>query len=118
VKRLTGLDFLARGVTFNRKAGRIVVLGPSGSAELLEQLRHEVARRVDLVASCDRPKSRSDHHCDQCGDLVGHGAEGFCPLCGLLDDRGRARCRRQAGGFCELCAVARQKLELPTEVST
>lgn len=110
---MTGLDFLASGVTTAIEKGRLVIHGPAGCAELLESMRFEVLTRVELVGGAERFKAsnRAPYCCDHCGDPVGHSTpgDGSCPLCGQLGADGRPRCSRQHGGSCLLCILARQK---------
>lgn len=104
---MIGLDFLAAGVTIEAQpGGGYRVAGPPDRRDLLDELRFEVATRVELVGSEQRlPRGEYQselYRCDFCGDQIGHDRRGKCVLC-------PDRCRRQSGGMCILCALARDK---------
>jgi hypothetical protein len=104
---MTALEFVAAGVVIQaQRGGGYRVDGPVDKRELLDELRFEVATRVELVGDGDYlPKGdyrAQAYRCDFCGDPIGHDRKGSCVLC-------PDRCRRQIGGMCDLCALARHK---------
>jgi DNA-directed RNA polymerase subunit RPC12/RpoP len=105
---MTGLDFIAAGVTLARQPdGLYLPAGPSDRADLLEDLRFEVLCRLELVGDGDSiPRHHQQaYHCDTCGDRIGHDKrrpDTPCPLC-------PDRCLRAATGLCMLCVLARSK---------
>lgn len=113
---MTGLEFLAAGLSLKVEGGgRLVPLGPKGETKLLNRLRFEIATRIPLVGDGQTyPLTRRDARpplwcCDVCGDQIGHGREGSCPLCGMLTEKGESRCSLRTSGTCVLCTLARQK---------
>lgn len=107
---MTGLEFLAAGVAFERTSDGLQVRGPAGRSDLLDQLRFEIATRLDLVAADGIRWVQRPYLCDACGDQIGHDLRGRCVLCELRGPDGKKLCRFVFGGFCDLCALARQKV--------
>lgn len=106
---MTALEFLAAGVVFERAPEGLRVRGPAHGEELLDQLRFEVATRIELLKG-DRVRwVRRPHCCDVCGDQIGHDLKGRCVLCEMRDPDGGKLCRFVFGGMCDLCVLARQK---------
>lgn len=104
---MTGLDFIAAGVTAKvGPDGLYVAVGPAGRSDLLEALRFEVLTRIDMVGDADGvPRLHRDlYRCDTCGDRIGHERKPAepCPLC-------PDRCRTVATGLCLICLLARSK---------
>lgn len=99
---MTGLEFKAAGVRFERGSDSLIrVHGPADRRELLEELRFEVAIRLHITGRNPQP-----WHCDLCGDRIGHGTNDTCPLC-----REDGKCvARKYGGTCVLCQLAGQTL--------
>ncbi|WP_438026347.1 hypothetical protein [Sorangium sp. So ce233] len=108
---MTGLEFIAAGVAFERDGDGLHVKGPAGRAELLYQLRFEVVTRIELVKGGRIRWVRKPHCCDVCGDQIGHDLNGRCVLCDMTSPAtGKRLCRSTFGGMCELCVLARQKV--------
>lgn len=102
---MTGLEFLAADVRFELPAtGACRFSCPEDRRDLVDELRFEVATRVELVGDEDRiPRHhRAAYICETCGDPIGHDRRGKCVLC-------PDRCVKQATGLCVLCVMARDK---------
>jgi hypothetical protein len=105
---MRALDFLRAGVVFSRGDDhRLTVKGPDGAQDLYNLLRFEVEFRLgfDLAGHGD-PKP---HHCDHCGDRIGHAESDEDAAAADCIDYPFCSCPRQSGGHCALCALARQK---------
>jgi hypothetical protein len=103
---MNALDFIAAGVVIEpKKGGGFRIEGPPERKDLLEELRFEVATRLELVGDEARlPQGNPRAYCcDLCGDPIGHDRRGECVLCP------KGLCRRQYSGLCLLCSLARDK---------
>lgn len=79
---MTALELVAAGVRFTRAGGKVKVLAPKGRADLVEAMRVEVGRRVELVGTGAIPRNATGTGaCDVCLDHIGNGRGGMCDLC-------------------------------------
>lgn len=104
---MTALEFLAAGVVIElQKGGGYKLSGPVGRPDLLDELRFQIATRLELVGDAQRiPRGNPRAYCcDLCGDPIGHDRRGDCVLC-----KTTVPCRTQYSGLCLLCSLARDK---------